>query len=700
MYSKAGGALKQVTSLPVLYNGEIRDISTLYSKKDGALVTVFSSGALIEFDSYPHRIPVMPGWQYSTDGKTWTTVEDGLNEINSPKGPYYDFSEAYLDWNNGLYLRGIGVVDETDVDYILVNYSLMDGSDVVSTSENTSDDFGLDIGTEGICLLDGPIPGTYDDPHFVWNSVSVYDTSGNVVWTYTPGSTFTGYVKAKGELGLTDYYQETGLQYGDEVSQSTGAMINSKRPGVAANAEGCTYVGSSCTSYNLTVERCDENGIWTSATALTGSSSYMRRTDTGFSLGGKAYFCGGIRGGASYETTVDVYDYAGNKTTGGSFWCNDGASFIIGDSAYVAGGYGQFSGGGSKNTVYRFNLDGTYTTATALSQARQRISAFTNGDKGYVCGGCEGATSSTNSGWYDVVDVYDSTGNRTLGTSLSLARDFPATFVNGEYGYVCGGRKSTSTYSEVVDVYDLTGTRTTGTSLSNTSQRPLSFTLGSIGRVCLMYTDSYSDVIDKYDINGNRFGSDTLSLARWHAKVFVNNHKAMVCGGNNGSDTNVVDVFTQIGETTYSAQIPITEGSVFNLNNTSGTAETSQILSFDEKVTGTIKYKAGAIETWDLSGATVAVNSYSYTITVSGITGSVPTCTKVVLEDLFKNYEVAPTVLEDWVQTVSGNDPNFTEDYSDDGDFLLYIPQSTCNIVLYGTDGSESARRDGVTVSL
>lgn len=103
---------------------------------------------------------------------------------------------------------------------------------------------------------------------------------------------------------------------------------------------------------------------------------------------------------------------------------------------------------------------------------------------------------------------------------------------------------------------------------------------------------------------------------------------------------------------------------------------------------------------WDLSGATVSVNSYSYTIAISGITGNSPTCTRVTLEDLFENQEVETPFLVDWEQTISGNDPNFTEDYSDDGDYNMYIPQSTCNIVLYGSDGSKLARRDGVTVSL
>ncbi len=77
---------------------------------------------------------------------------------------------------------------------------------------------------------------------------------------------------------------------------------------------------------------------------------------------------------------------------------------------------------------------------------------------------------------------------------------------------------------------------------------------------------------------------------------FVNGRRGYLCGGSNGSRLSTVDIYYDTYETTYSANIPITEGSVFNLNNQSGTATESTIMSFDEKVTGTVKYKAGAVE--------------------------------------------------------------------------------------------------------
>lgn len=73
---KQSGAWKECQSLHVKVDGEWKEISELFSKKDGAWVTVFSSGALIEFYNYPYPIPVMAGWQKSTDGSTWTNIEE------------------------------------------------------------------------------------------------------------------------------------------------------------------------------------------------------------------------------------------------------------------------------------------------------------------------------------------------------------------------------------------------------------------------------------------------------------------------------------------------------------------------------------------------------------------------------------------------------------------------------------------------
>ena len=74
LYSKVGGVVEEITSLPIKIDDELKEITELYSKKNGVIVTLYSSGALIEYMDYDEPIPVMAGWQYSMDGDTWTTV--------------------------------------------------------------------------------------------------------------------------------------------------------------------------------------------------------------------------------------------------------------------------------------------------------------------------------------------------------------------------------------------------------------------------------------------------------------------------------------------------------------------------------------------------------------------------------------------------------------------------------------------------
>lgn len=654
LYTKVGGALKQVQSLPVMINGEIKDISTLYSKKDGAIVVVFSSGAIIEFSEYNMPIPVASGWQYSTDGKTWTTVsEDG--EINGPKGPYYDFSEAYLDWNNGLYLRGIGVVDETNVDYVLVNYSLMDGSDVVSTSENTSDDFELDIGTEGICLLDGPISGTYDDPHFVWNSVAVYDTSGNVVWTYTPGSTFTGYVKAKGELSLTDYYNRTGV--GD-----TPVNVGLRKDGTAlstARYYPCSFVnggkgyvcGGTTGSASAVVNTYDESGTRATGTAL----STARWGSMSFVNGDYGFVCGGRTASSTASAVTDLYNSSGTRTTGTALSDDRayGTGFTHGDYGYVAGGIR--SSVMYRSYVERYSTSGTRSTGTALGGSRAYLTSFVLGDYAYVCGG-----QSSNFTYQSTVYKYNTSGSMTTGTSLSITRSMLTSFVNGDKGYVCGGY--TGSAKTNVDVYNTSGTMTTGTALSVARYEMSSFVLDGYGFVC--GGNGSSNVVDVYDTSGTRTTGNTLNTGRSRSTAFAVGDYGFVCGGYTSSATAVVDQYYHEYETLYFADIPVTEGSTYTLNSESGTADVSEVMTIQcdsTGVTGTIKYKKGDLlpgvqitvvdasgnvvegaeisfitNDWDLSGLTLTwsgdyENSQEggpITLTISGITGNFPECAK------------------------------------------------------------------------
>ena len=183
------------------------------------------------------------------------------------------------------------------------------------------------------------------------------------------------------------------------------------------------------------------------------------------------------------------------------------------------------------------------------------------------------------------VNIFDSSGNRTTGTELSVARINLTSFVNNSKGYVCGGygdynSASGGYYKFTVDIYDIFGNRTTGTSLSQARHKLTSFANGGKGYVCGGY-------------------------------------------GNTGEMYNsTVDIYYDEEDIpTYSSDVPITEGTSYTLNGTSGIAETSEVLHFDNKVTGTVKYKDGDLYP-------------SLDITVYDEDGTVATGADVVIEDL------------------------------------------------------------------
>ena len=484
--TKVDGAWKEASSLKVKINGEWKDVATLYSKKDGVWITVYSSGALIEFADYPYPIPVASGWKYSIDGKTWTTVSaDG--EIN---------------------------------------------------------------------------------------------TSG----------TFTGYVKAKDTLTLNDYYTEHILEQlnartdGEPLSVVRGnltSFVNGSK-GYVCGGQVTDYYGSSV------VDVYNSSGTRTTGTPL----SVARYNLTSFVNSSRGYVCGGFtktdvsEGGytTSADTTVDVYDIYGARTTGKSLSAKrqSSTSFVNNSKGYVCGGSTSKNSSGASNVVDIYDSSGNITTGTPLSAKRTSLTSFVNGSRGFVCGG----------GLSDVVDIYDSSGNRTTGSSLSVGRGSFTSFVNNSKGYVCGGSASGGWASDVVDVYNSSGTRTTGTPLSFKRYGLTSFANNSKGYVCGgQGNNELASTVDIYDSSGNMTTDTPLSVARRYLTSFVNNSKGYVCGG---SLSDVVDIYYDIPEVLYT-KLPITEGSTYTLNGESGVADVSKIMEFDSKVSGTITYKKGTL---------------------------------------------------------------------------------------------------------
>ena len=101
--------------------------------------------------------------------------------------------------------------------------------------------------------------------------------------------------------------------------------------------------------------------------------------------------------------------------------------------------------------------------------------------------------------------------------------------------------------------------------------------------------------VDVYDSYGNRTTGNALSGIKSSMTAFTNGGKGYVCGGATYIALSSVDIYYDEETTTYEAKIPITAGTSYTLNGTSGTASSSQVLTFNEKVSGTVEYKKGEI---------------------------------------------------------------------------------------------------------
>lgn len=82
--------------------------------------------------------------------------------------------------------------------------------------------------------------------------------------------------------------------------------------------------------------------------------------------------------------------------------------------------------------------------------------------------------------------------------------------------------------------------------------------------------------------------------------------------------------------------------------------------------------------------------SLSISVTISGIRGSTPICTKMNIQDENPN---APGIFLDNIIDVSDNDPNGR--YS----IKVYYNDSSLNVILYDSKGNEIARKNGITIS-
>ena len=489
---------------------------------------------------------------------------------------------------------------------------------------------GLDLGLitdtitpvlGGMCTLDFYAGDVYVGS-FTGGPFGMIGNVGYVDGKFT-NPPFTGYVKVKGELSLSEYYNETGRGDITQIGLRTdGTVLSTARSGSCSFVNGGRgYVCGGYVNINNSPSPLGNVDIYTmTGRPASGTSlSISRWASASFVNGDYGYVCGGMTASSTASTVVDRYGISGLLSTGISL--SNARGYCTG---FTHGGYGYVVGGGSSNStsfnyVERYNKSGVKNTGTALKYAVSHPTSFVLGDYAYVCGGYS-SSSRTGSNY---VQTYDASGNMSYGAiSLSGTCSNPTSFVIGDNGYVVFAGTSTA-----VDVISSQGILTTGTALSvERSTICTSFALDGYGFVC---GGLGLDTVEVYDKSGVRTTGNSLSIPRSEATSFVCGDYGFVCGGHiysytTSSKSDVVDLYHHEYETTYLANIPVTEGSTYELATT---------------VTST--------GDWDMSNAT-GVATMGNACTVSGITGSTPPASNIVITVNGTDYE----------DTVSDNNPN------------------------------------------
>ena len=210
-------------------------------------------------------------------------------------------------------------------------------------------------------------------------------------------------------------------------------------------------------------------------------------------------------------------------------------------------------------------------TATALSEARNSLSAASVGNYAIFAGG----KTSYNTG-SSYVDAYDSSLVRTSVTSLNSSRGNLGSATVGSHALFAGGgiyyslgahmRPGTSYYYgySTVEAYDTSLTKTTATSLSMARMSPSGVSIGKYALLGGGYTGVngasipwgqgvpyyYKNVVDAYNESLTRTTATALSVARNCTGVTIGSY-ALFAGGTKSDAVDAYD--TSLTRTTVSS---------------------------------------------------------------------------------------------------------------------------------------------------
>ena len=225
---------------------------------------------------------------------------------------------------------------------------------------------------------------------------------------------------------------------------------------------------------------------------------------------------------------------------------DDGASFVIGDTAYCGTGYAPWFSPLDDFYAYDMSTDSWFAISNMpLATQRQYATSFTDGEFGYVFGGNNG--NNLNDLWrYDPeLDLWE--GRSAMPDS---ARSGASSFVLGDTAYIVGGKTSTQDALSEVWAYSFSGDTWTQKNdmPSGTIWRASAVSVQNYGYVCFGVDSagSFKNELLRYEPLSDTWVtlSSFPSLGRSHVKMLEKDDQIYAMFGIDSAGVHHNDFWT------------------------------------------------------------------------------------------------------------------------------------------------------------
>ncbi len=278
-------------------------------------------------------------------------------------------------------------------------------------------------------------------------------------------------------------------------------------------------------------------------------------------------------------------------------------------SATTVGNYGLFAGGMNtsgyaSNVVDAYSKTLTRTTPTAMTHTRRAPNAETIGNYALIAGGYNHPEGGYNASVLASVETYNTSLTKGTASALGTGRENFTSATVGDYAIFAGGETGGgSTYTTAVDAYNASLTKTSPTQLSTARQKPAGASIGGYALIAggRQY-QSNLNAVETYNTSLTKGTATALSVARGDFCGATIGGYAVFAGGY---------VFSNTYKSTVDA---------YNASLTRSTPTALSFTTADHSMTTLGKYliiAGGHNSTWGINNVNVYDESLTRTIGTS-----------------------------------------------------------------------------------